>query len=288
MICADGSVAGPMCERDPATGMCGWIFTSCPEDPCDPSSGMTCVECPADECGPAPAIAMICPDGSTAEMVCSPGSDPGAMCGWHFICPGGHGCDPAVDCGPAPGADPMCADGTSADLSCEPTSSGMCGWVFSCPPSMGGGGDGSRGCADGSGPSCAAGLECCSGIPYPSDGICHTSCPAISDREQKTAFSTIDPADVLARVVSLPVGEWSYTREPHARHIGPMAQDFHARFGLGEDDRHIHPVDGVGVSLLAIQALNERVEALAAQNAALAGENTALRARLERLEHQDR
>ena len=152
IICEDGTVAGPMCERTPA-GVCGWIFTSCPEEPCDPASGMTCVECPATECGPAPAIAMICPDGSTADMVCAPGSDPSGMCGWRFICPGGHGCDPAVDCGPPPGADPMCADGTSASVTCEPAPTGGCGWVFSCGGSGGGSGSTPPGSGDGSDPS---------------------------------------------------------------------------------------------------------------------------------------
>jgi hypothetical protein len=127
---------------------------------------------------------------------------------------------------------------------------------------------------------------CCSGVPYPLEGVCHADCPAVSDRDQKTGFSTVDPASVLERVVSMPVGEWSYRWESNARHVGPMAQDFHARFGLGADARQIHPVDGVGVSLLAIQALHERVESLADQNARLVGDNAGLRARLERLERR--
>ena len=37
--------------------------------------------------------------------------------------------------------------------------------------------------------------------------------------------------------------------------MGPMAQDFYAAFGLGEDDMHIETVDADGVALAAIQAL---------------------------------
>ena len=46
-----------------------------------------------------------------------------------------------------------------------------------------------------------------------------------------------------------------------ARHLSPMAQDFHAAFGLnGTDDKHIATVDEGGVALAAIQGLNEKVE----------------------------
>jgi hypothetical protein len=34
-----------------------------------------------------------------------------------------------------------------------------------------------------------------------------------------------------------------------------MAQDFAALFGVGEDDKHIHPVDAQGVAFASIQAL---------------------------------
>lgn len=39
-----------------------------------------------------------------------------------------------------------------------------------------------------------------------------------------------------------------------------MAQDFHAAFGVGEDDRHISSVDADGVGLAAIQGLNQKLE----------------------------
>ena len=38
-----------------------------------------------------------------------------------------------------------------------------------------------------------------------------------------------------------------------------MAQDFHASFGLGNDDRTFHSVDAHGVALAAIQALEHVV-----------------------------
>jgi hypothetical protein len=40
------------------------------------------------------------------------------------------------------------------------------------------------------------------------------------------------------------------------RHIGPVAQDFHAAFNVGADDKHIATVDADGVALAAIQGLH--------------------------------
>jgi len=50
------------------------------------------------------------------------------------------------------------------------------------------------------------------------------------------------------------------TQDPSVRHLGPMAQDFRAAFGLGEDDRHISSSDADGVALAAIQGLNQKLE----------------------------
>jgi hypothetical protein len=111
-----------------------------------------------------------------------------------------------------------------------------------------------------------------------------------SDRNAKDAFDAINPQAVLARVSALPITEWQYKTDTEgSRHIGPMAQDFHAAFGLnGGDDRHISVVDEGGVALAAIQGLNQKVEVedrrLAAENADLKRQNDLLEKRLERLE----
>ena len=44
------------------------------------------------------------------------------------------------------------------------------------------------------------------------------------------------------------------------RHISPIAQDFSAAFGVGEDDTHINTVDADGVALAAIQGLYHLVQ----------------------------
>ena len=98
-----------------------------------------------------------------------------------------------------------------------------------------------------------------------------------SDRNAKEAFAPVDPRAILARVTALPIETWSYKGET-ARHLGPMAQDFAAAFGLGADDRHIFPLDAGGVALAAIQGLHSLVQAQDARLRALEAELAALRA----------
>jgi trimeric autotransporter adhesin len=87
----------------------------------------------------------------------------------------------------------------------------------------------------------------------------------------------LSPQEVLDRVVGLPITSWSYlSDEGKIRHIGPMAQDFYAAFGLGATDRRIEIADGQGVALAAIQALHELVRGQAEEIAEL-------RSRLDRL-----
>ena len=80
-----------------------------------------------------------------------------------------------------------------------------------------------------------------------------------SDRNGKANIVVIDGREVLDRLVHMPISTWNYkAQDPSVRHIGPMAQDFRAAFGLGENDTTISTVDGQGVALAAIQGLNQR------------------------------
>jgi hypothetical protein len=90
-----------------------------------------------------------------------------------------------------------------------------------------------------------------------------------SDRNMKTDIARIDDAAVLDKVAMLPIERWSYTSERGVRHLGPMAQDFYAAFGVGEDDKHITSIDEDGVALAAIKALHARVRSLDAENVQL-------------------
>ncbi|SEK77422.1 tail fiber domain-containing protein [Rhodococcus maanshanensis] len=72
--------------------------------------------------------------------------------------------------------------------------------------------------------------------------------------------------EVLERVAALPICVWTYGYDHESvRHMGPMAQDFAAAFGLGYTDRGIHPVDANGVCMASIQALHRRLMALEAE-----------------------
>jgi hypothetical protein len=92
----------------------------------------------------------------------------------------------------------------------------------------------------------------------------------LSDRNAKTDIGPVDSSGVLERISKLPITTWTFKAGPKGRHVGPMAQDFHASFGLnGEDDTHINLADAAGVSLVAIQELNKRLKQKDAQIVAL-------------------
>ncbi len=81
-----------------------------------------------------------------------------------------------------------------------------------------------------------------------------------SDRNAKENFAAVDPKSVLSKVVALPLSHWNFKDDQAVKHLGPTAQDFHAAFELGPDDRHIATVDADGVALAAIQGLHEVVK----------------------------
>lgn len=81
-----------------------------------------------------------------------------------------------------------------------------------------------------------------------------------SDVHSKTAFGEVDSFDILDKVANLPITSWQYKDDDKSvRHIGPTAQDFKATFGLGQDEKSIAAVDTDGVALVAIKALNKRL-----------------------------
>jgi hypothetical protein len=101
-------------------------------------------------------------------------------------------------------------------------------------------------------------------------GLAHLSLVTISDRNAKSNFKPVDGKDILDRVDRLPITSWDFKTDLKKRHLGPMAQDFHAAFGLdGDDDTHINLVDISGISLAAIQELSAQMKIRDAQIAEL-------------------
>jgi hypothetical protein len=84
----------------------------------------------------------------------------------------------------------------------------------------------------------------------------------LSDRAAKKDIIAVDSRSILDRLASMPLYTWRYIAEVSgATHMGPVAQDFRAAFGLGDSDKTITTVDADGVALAAIQGLNQKLEA---------------------------
>lgn len=105
-----------------------------------------------------------------------------------------------------------------------------------------------------------------------------------SSRDTKEGFEPVDPDQVLAAVSALPITRWRYRGSDEGDHLGPVAEDFHASFGLGDTDKYIATVDADGVALAAIQALARLAERQQEQLGLQREEITALRGRLDGLE----
>jgi len=109
------------------------------------------------------------------------------------------------------------------------------------------------------------------GVTFKVDGsVQATNVVFSSSRSLKEDFQPLSNEEVLAKLATLPVSEWRFKDGPHdVRHIGPMAEDFQAAFGLSSDASTISVTDTSGVALAAIQGLLTRLDALSRQNAEL-------------------
>jgi hypothetical protein len=87
-------------------------------------------------------------------------------------------------------------------------------------------------------------------------------CRSKSARSTKRSGSAgknlpVDPNEIIEKLASLPIQTWNYkSDDPRVRHIGPMAQDFSAIFGVG-DHHGIRLSDAFGVAYASIQALRK-------------------------------
>lgn len=125
---------------------------------------------------------------------------------------------------------------------------------------------------------CAGGVEFTDGSAHVSWMPGDMSWSFYSDRNVKENFEPVDRRDVLSRVMSIPVTRWNYIGY-EKQHMGPMAQDFHEAFALGDGATTIDSGDLQGVTLAAVQGL---CEALREKEARI----NKLERRLEALEQQ--
>ncbi len=81
----------------------------------------------------------------------------------------------------------------------------------------------------------------------------------VSLLSSRTVKKNIQPASssaLLAQLAELPLYTWSYANDSkNSKHVGPMAEDFHNRFGFGSDEKRISPLDTGGLALAGVQAL---------------------------------
>lgn len=115
---------------------------------------------------------------------------------------------------------------------------------------------------------------------------------ALSSRTSKEGVEPVEPMAILSLVRALGIHTWSYIHDPQSTpHLGPMAEDFFAAFGLGSTERRLSLADVTGVLLAAVQGLGEWLDAqgeaismLEADNMRLADQNASLERRIARLE----
>jgi len=100
-----------------------------------------------------------------------------------------------------------------------------------------------------------------------------------SDVNQKTNIEEIDQGSILQRITEMSISQWQYKDTLGENHIGPMAQDFYAAFGLGQSETGLSSIDTAGVALAAIQAL-------ASENSDLRQQIQSQADRLQELENQ--
>ncbi|MBC8232930.1 tail fiber domain-containing protein [bacterium] len=111
-----------------------------------------------------------------------------------------------------------------------------------------------------------------------------TSWTVISDRHKKENFKSIDGEKVLQSIRDMPITSWNYKDDDKkSRHYGPMAQDFYAAFGLGNDALGITTQDISGVNMAAIQALEKRTDELKEVTAQLKAKDAELEAKMDEL-----
>ena len=86
---------------------------------------------------------------------------------------------------------------------------------------------------------------------------------SLSDSSKKQNIKKIPISSALSKINNINVYEWNYkSQDTSVKHVGPMAQDFHKAFGLGNSNLAITSVDMDGVILLGVQGVNNRLDSM--------------------------
>ena len=101
-------------------------------------------------------------------------------------------------------------------------------------------------------------LEMANGAVCTAGGVWSNNCSA----KLKNLHYRLDSHSILDLVNKLPIYHWSYKSNSNETHLGPTAEDFHDLFNVGVSNEKLSSIDLSGVSIAAIQALYERIQAL--------------------------
>jgi hypothetical protein len=101
---------------------------------------------------------------------------------------------------------------------------------------------------------------------------------ALKLSQTRQNIGLVDGRDILNRLTALPIKQWIPEGEgTNNTHVGPTPSDFVAAFDLGSNTPRMNLVDGEGITLAAIQAMNQMLDEKDA-------EIQDLKARLQKLE----
>ena len=94
-----------------------------------------------------------------------------------------------------------------------------------------------------------------------SKGTSQSKSGGISSRMLKTHLRPVDDAEVLEKLLEIPVERWVYLTDTTEDHIGTFAEDFKEAFGVG-NGLTINYMDAIGVLMSSVRALSDRVKEL--------------------------
>lgn len=108
-----------------------------------------------------------------------------------------------------------------------------------------------------------------------------------SDRNKKEHFESVDGSVILEQLERLPIRKWRFKGDKEGiTHIGPISQEFHAIFGVGNDTLSISTVDPSGIALAAIKQLHKESLLLLKENSELMAQNIQLRKEFEQFKRE--
>ena len=94
----------------------------------------------------------------------------------------------------------------------------------------------------------------------------------MSSKKLKHKAGDVSDAKIVSEVKKMPVDKWKYKPDAspdQETHIGPYAEDFAERFGVG-DGKRISVIDAVGVSLAAVKGIAKQVDKIERRVSSLA------------------